>query len=200
MNSLLQLGPNYYAEVRCEAVAITQLLQLAQLIAPNAAPQYHNRPVCLLAQPVVHRTADGQYEVLNAPQVLAATDHYHVHPESNIQILLLLNESDLPVARLYYQSIEIARQFGQAKGLVTAARANDHRTLLLSRHILSPSSDAPATIDQIAQLCGGSVGKSTINKVIKDLGFNNPNLGCKAPTAKTNNNEQKRPQCGEQNR
>lgn len=198
MDALLQLGPHYYAETRCEAVAVSQLPQLAPLIDQNNAPQHHNRPVCLLAQPVVHRTADGQYEIMNARHVLAATDHYRVHPESKIQILLLLNESDLPVARVYYQRIEIARQFGEPKDLIVASRANDHRTLVLSRHILWPPSDSAPTVDQIVQLTGGRVGKSTINKLINDLGFINPARGCKAGKA-ANNGSQEPPQCGGQN-
>jgi len=198
MDSLLQLGPHYYAETRCEAVAVNQLLQLTQLIAPNAAPQHHNKPVCLLAQPVVYRTVDGQYEVLNFHQVLAATGHYQVHPESNIQILLLLNESDLPVARLYYQRMEIARQFRRFRKLVKAARGEDHLTKMLNDHILAQSPEDPITVDQILNLGGRSVGKSTVNKLIKDLGFTNPNLGCKAGQA-VNNDSERRPHCGGQN-
>lgn len=193
MNSQLQLAQNFYADVRCEAVAVNQLVQLNPLIDQSNTIQQNDGPVYLLTQPVVYRTADGQYEVLNARQVLAAADHYRLHPKSRILVFRLSDESALTIARLCYQHMEIARQFGEIIPLITAAWGQNHLASMLNRHILLQHPSQPITAEQIVRLGGSRVGKSTVNKLKKDCHYTDPTRGCKAREA--SNDDQEIPQC-----
>jgi len=197
MNSQLQLAQHYYANVLCEAVTVSRLVQLTPLIDHNNTIQQSDKSVYLLTQPVVYQTNDGQYEVLNARLVLAATDHYRLHPKSKVQVFRLLDESALTMAHLYYQRMEVARQFGDIIPLITAAFAQSHLTSMLNQHILLQHPSRPITTDQIVRLSGSRVGKSTVNKLKKDHHYTDPTRGCQARNV-ASNDDQERPRYGGQ--
>lgn len=189
MDSQLQIAQHTYANVSCKPIAIKQLVQLAALVDQSNTVLRNEAPVFLLTQPVVYRTGDNQYEVLNARQVLQASDHCSQHPESEVCVLYLLEESSVPIAELYYLYVEPARLFGEPIPLIHIAYAHNHLTALLNRHFLLQHPSHPITTEQLVQLIGYRVGKSTINKLKRDCGYTDPTRGCNARKASNDDQE-----------
>lgn len=189
MNLQLQLAQNFHAAVIIESITVKKLVELAPLIDQTNTVKPVDIPVRLTAEPVIYRTPDGQCEVVNARQVMMGAGMSRLHPESRILVSRLTDETDLPMARLQYQIIEGARLFGDIDPLIHAAYANNHLTALLRQHVLQQRPDQPITTQQLEQLCGGRVRKSTINERKKALGFTQPGRGCKAKHVSDDTND-----------
>lgn len=179
-NLHLQLAQHFHAAVTVEPLPIRRLIELAPLIDPTNTVKPVESPVKLPTEPVMYRTPDGQCEVINARQVMMGAEAGRLHPESQVLVSRLTQETDLPMARLHYQILEPARLFGDIDPLVHAAFSNNHATALLSQHVLKQRPDQPITTTQLEQLCGGRVRKSTLNNRKAALGFTQSGRGCKA--------------------
>jgi len=178
----LQLAQHYYAGVIIEPVSIKHLVELTQLIDPTNTIQTTGTPLELPTRPVVYLTEDGQYDVLNAPQVMIGANLIRLHAQNRIQIGRLTEPADLPMARLFYGILEPARHFGDIDPLIHAAYAGNHNTALLKQYFLTQRLDQPITTEQLVLLCGWRVRKSTMNNRKRALGYTDPTRGCKART------------------
>jgi len=185
----LQLAQNFYATVTIEPVPLKKLVGLAHLVDQTNTIKLAETSIKLTTEPVIFRTLDGQLEVINAHQVLMGADTTRLHSQSRIFVSRLMEEADLPMARLYFQILEPARQFGDIDPLIRAAYSNSHATALLRQHVLKQPVDRPITTQQLEQLCGGRVRKSTINERKKALGFTQPGRGCKAKHVSDDTND-----------
>jgi len=183
----LQLAQHYCAAVNIEPIPLKRLVQLAELMDSPGAIQQLDTPVHLPTLPVITKTEDGQFEVLNVRQVLLSANHSRLHPQSQVLVCRLIDPSDLPISRLFYDILEPARQLGEIDPLIHVAQAGDHQTALLNQQILIQGPGQPITTKQIVKLCGGRVQRSTINQRKKKLGYTNPGRGCKARKNDTSN-------------
>lgn len=179
MKTTLQLAQHFYAFITLESIPLKKLVELAQLMDRKNTVKRFEAPVKLTTEPVMYRAANGQCEVLNFQQVMMGADTISIHPETRILVSRLNEETDLPMARLFFQVLELAR-FGEIDPLIHSAYANNHDTALLSQNILKQRPDQPITTRQLERLCGGRVRKSTINNRKKSLGYTQPGRGCKA--------------------
>jgi len=189
MTTQLPLAQHYHAAVVNEPVPLKRLVDLALLMDPTGAIQRADTPLKLPTQPTVYRTEGDQFEVLNARQAILSTDHYRLHPQSQILVERLTEPSDLAMARLFYQILEPARLFGEIDPLIHAAYAETHDTALLRQHVLRVRPDQAITTEQLVKLCGGRVRKSTINNRKMILGYTNPGRGCKARNVRELNHD-----------
>lgn len=189
MNSPLQLAQDFQADVALEETPIKNLVELTPLVDPTDTLKLIEAPVKLPTEPVIYRTGDHQCEVINAGQVMMGADIARLHPDSQVLVARLTDEADLPMVRLYYQILEPARLFGDIDPLIHAAYANNHLTALLRQHVLRQHPGQPITTQQLEQLCGGRVRKSTINERKRVLGYTQPGRGCKARRDNTDINE-----------
>jgi len=176
----VRFGQNYFAPFAADTIAIHQIIELNPLIDRTHTVKHFSGLQDLTVRPVVFRSEDGQFEVLNLRQVLEGANLVRLHPDDVIPFTCLKAEDDLAIARLYYQTIGHARQFGDLDPLIHAACGGNHLTALLNQVFLQQPPDRPITTEQIERLCGGKYKKSTINARKKALGYTDPRRGCNA--------------------
>ena len=176
----LQLAQHFYAAVTIEPVPLKKLVGLALLVDQTNNIKLAETSIKLTTEPVIYRTPDGQLGVINAHQVLMGADTTRLHPQSRIFVSRLMEEADLPMARLYFQILEPARLFGDIDPLIHAAYSNSHATALLRQHVLKQPVDRPITTKQLERLCAGQARKATLSGRKSAMGYTNANLGCKA--------------------
>jgi len=177
---VIRFGQNHFGSFVAEKIAIHNIFELTPLIDQTNTVQSFTSLQDLTVRPVVFRSEDGQFEVINLRQVLEGADLYRLHPDDTIAITRLTAEDDLAIARLHYQTIGHARQFGDLDPLIHAACGNNHQTALLNQMFLQQPPNRPITTEQIEKLCAKKIKKSTINARKKALGYTNPARGCNA--------------------
>lgn len=176
----IRFGQNFFAPFAADTIPVHQIIELNPLIDCTHTVKHFSGLQDLTVRPVVYCSEDGQFEVLNLRQVLEGANLVRLHPNDIIALTQLTSADDLPIARLYYQTIGHARLFGDLDPLIHAACGGSHLTALLNQVFLQQPPDRPITTEQIERLCGGKFKKSTINARKKALGYTDPRRGCKA--------------------
>jgi len=180
-----KLAQDFHADVINEPVPVKKLFGLGQLIDSNNTDRLIETAVTLTTEPVIYRTPDGQFEVLNAQQVVRDANMIKLHPDCEISVRRITAEQDLPMARLLFAVVEPAQLFGDIDNLLHAAYSNNHQTALMKRFLFPQARDRRITTAELVQLCAGRAGKSKINNRKKTLGYTQPQLGCKAKRVST---------------